>query len=645
MAWATWLFGLFLSQLSVSRATWVPVNASRTVVIGGHPYYLTTEPVLSLPNIQLPQEIVPFAIFNANTSSVTRASLSSTIASWQEIDDVFNDGFLQGALIRHASYGSAALSSSAIDFLNSKGTELVMLADHVSAFRTNGRFVIAAVGNINLPAGPYVLARDAFGKPAVYAPLRLHFDDSQSFFKSVSPLSDGSFAVVSATMDTDSSPYIGVPSRIYTLQKSDPELPLAGVRVSVKDIYLLKGLRASAGNRHFYTTYPPRNVTGPAVSRLLQLGAQVVGITKTVQFANGDRATADWIDYHAPFDQRNDGYREPSGSSTGAGTSISALDWLDVSIGSDTGGSIRDPAGVNGLFGIRPSVGAISLEDVVPLSDVLDTGGFISRDPKLFAAFGKAWYADSFKSYPSFPHRILLSSDFENVSPSASAIYNAFIEKLQTFLGATTTNFSIQEAWNETSGIKTPVDVLLNQTYALLIGWHQWNAVGKPFFADYAAANQGRKPHVNPGVLIRWNYAQSQGLSAFETELSHREAFENWTLNHFLTENRESCSDSIFMYPQSPGEYVSREMYYSSPNGPPFGFSTADTAVHARLPDLVIPIGQIPFMSNITGIEEQLPVTVSLVARRGCDFVLLDLLNALADADIVHVVKTGRTAF
>lgn len=101
-------------------------------------------------------------------------------------------------------------------------------------------------------------------------------------------------------------------------------------------------------------------------------------MTKTVQFANGDRATADWVDYHAPFDIRGDGYREPSGSSTGAGASTAAHDWLDVAIGSDTGGSIRGPAGVNGLYGIRPSVGAISLDEVMPLSDVLDTGGYVS---------------------------------------------------------------------------------------------------------------------------------------------------------------------------------------------------------------------------------------------------------------------------
>ena len=117
---------------------------------------------------------------------------------------------------------------------------------------------------------------------------------------------------------------------------------------------LVKGLRTSAGNRNFYTLYDPRNATAPAVTRLMTLGASIIGVTKTVQFANGDRATAvrhsqrcsslwdmiakippkDWVDYHAPFAPRGDGYREPSGSSTGAAAGVAALDFVDVAIGS-----------------------------------------------------------------------------------------------------------------------------------------------------------------------------------------------------------------------------------------------------------------------------------------------------------------------
>lgn len=76
------------------------------------------------------------------------------------------------------------------------------------------------------------------------------------------------------------------------------------LRLGVKDIYDLKGLRTSGGNRAFYDLYPPRNATGPAIQRLIDAGAVIVGKMGTVQFANGDNPTADWVDFHCPFNPR-----------------------------------------------------------------------------------------------------------------------------------------------------------------------------------------------------------------------------------------------------------------------------------------------------------------------------------------------------
>lgn len=76
------------------------------------------------------------------------------------------------------------------------------------------------------------------------------------------------------------------------------------LRLGVKDIFDLKGLRTSGGNRAFYDLYPARNTTGPAVQRLIDAGAIVVGKMGTVQFANGDNPTADWVDFHCPFNPR-----------------------------------------------------------------------------------------------------------------------------------------------------------------------------------------------------------------------------------------------------------------------------------------------------------------------------------------------------
>lgn len=65
-------------------------------------------------------------------------------------------------------------------------------------------------------------------------------------------------------------------------------------------------------------------------------GAVIVGRVKTSQFANGESATADWVDQMCPFNPRGDGYQQPQSSSSGPGAAAAAYDWLDHTIGSDT---------------------------------------------------------------------------------------------------------------------------------------------------------------------------------------------------------------------------------------------------------------------------------------------------------------------
>lgn len=63
-------------------------------------------------------------------------------------------------------------------------------------------------------------------------------------------------------------------------------------------------MRKTGGSRAFHDLYPARNATAPAVQRLIDAGAVVVGKMGTVQFANGDHPTADWVDFHCPFNPR-----------------------------------------------------------------------------------------------------------------------------------------------------------------------------------------------------------------------------------------------------------------------------------------------------------------------------------------------------
>jgi hypothetical protein len=114
--------------------------------------------------------------------------------------------------------------------------------------------------------------------------------------------------------------------------------------------------------------------------------------TRLSQFAIGQYGTADNVDYGVPFNVRGDGYQEPSSSSSGSGASAGAYSWVDLALGSDTGGSVRAPAGMNGVYGNRPSQGAIDLTGALPLSTHMDTAALLSYDAKNFAKYAKAYY-------------------------------------------------------------------------------------------------------------------------------------------------------------------------------------------------------------------------------------------------------------
>ena len=226
-----------------------------------------------------------------------------------------------------------------------------------------------------LPSGPYFISPNG----DLFQSYRLYGDISGAFTQPLAPaavaVEGGSYVALPVTVPGIDSPGVAVPSRLYYTKTA--EKPLAGVRTAIKDIYDVAGVRTSDGNRAYYGLYPPRTKNALTVQRLIDAGAVLVGKIETSQFANGEQATADWVDYHSPFNPRGDGYQDPSSSSSGAGSAIASYPWLDLALGSDTGGSIRGPSQVSGVYGNRPSHGLVPLTGVMPLAPELDTAGFL----------------------------------------------------------------------------------------------------------------------------------------------------------------------------------------------------------------------------------------------------------------------------
>ena len=350
-----------------------------------------------------------------------------------------------------------------------------------------------------LPPGPYLLSSAG----ALYQPWRLYTDFAGAFTQPLIPAADGAFAPLPAAVAGIQSPAVAVPSRLYYAKSSSK--PLAGVRIGIKDIYDVADVRTSDGNRAFYSLYPPASTSAVAVQLLIDAGAIIVGKMKTSQFANGELATADWVDYHSPFNPRGDGYQDPSSSSSGPGAGEGSYPWLDLALGSDTGGSIRGPAQVQGLFGNRPSHGLVPLTNVMPLAPQLDTAGFEARDPALWTAAAKVLYP-SLKSYTAYPKKIQTINFPANASAGGSdAVVLDFLAKLEGFLGATTTELDYEALWNDTKPKEagdSSLDELLNITYPILISKEQTMLLRDGFYADYAKAHDGRRPFVDPVPLV-----------------------------------------------------------------------------------------------------------------------------------------------
>lgn len=126
---------------------------------------------------------------------------------------------------------------------------------------------------------------------------------------------------------------VAVPSRLRRHVSS--KLPLSSIRVAVKDNFDLEGTKTSLCSKSYLQTYPEKSQSAPCIQQILDLGASIIGKTKLCAFAQSEEPT-EAIEYTSPWSARADGFQSSGGSSNGSGAAISAYDWLDITIGSDS---------------------------------------------------------------------------------------------------------------------------------------------------------------------------------------------------------------------------------------------------------------------------------------------------------------------
>jgi aspartyl-tRNA(Asn)/glutamyl-tRNA(Gln) amidotransferase subunit A len=155
--------------------------------------------------------------------------------------------------------------------------------------------------------------------------------------------------------------------------KGEKLAPLAGVPLALKDVLAQKGVPTTAGSKILQGWKPPYDST--VVAKLKQAGVVILGKTNMDEFAMG--SSTENSGYGPTFNPW-DLSRTPGGSSGGSAAAVSAFE-APLAIGSDTGGSIRQPAALTGIVGVRPTYGAVSRYGLIAYSSSLDQAGPFGR--------------------------------------------------------------------------------------------------------------------------------------------------------------------------------------------------------------------------------------------------------------------------
>ncbi|KAK0702782.1 amidase signature domain-containing protein [Lasiosphaeris hirsuta] len=519
--------------------------------------------------------------------SATRKSLEDALDRFESEDDVFQRVFFEGGtIIAQLSDGSTECSSpdDVTDFLWSHSSELILSPSATP-----------------IPEGPYLIKG-----ASLHQGWRLYEDELFAFVSAVVP-EDGpdEFRAYSGV-----HPVVAVPSRLYF--PKDKSKPLNGLRITVKDNFHLAGA----------------NETSAYAKDLISQGA----------VAPPEKS----IDYFPPFNTRGDGYQGPSGSSMGAAASVSGYEWVDVSLGTDTTGSIRMPAASYGLWRVRTTPGSFSLEAVMPSVPPFDTLGILARTPaqigRIYSAAGKSLEGQTQK-----PTRILYPTDFFPMQNGPQqAMQEEFLTALESSLGIEHTKINLAETWAMSGPAErvTPLkDFLRKSGYwpNFYDGFHAHDDLNEGY-----PKKVGKKVYTSPFMTTRWQRGIDTTKEQRDQGRQECDVVSKWLFSEHLT------PDTIMLIPAGRPAANYRDMIPEPGRGAPpdTAFSPMYLATVLGVPHLIVPIGQNPFQSRVSGNIEYAPIVGSLVGARGTDLMLPStVVGALTHARWPTTVLVGRNTF
>ncbi|EGX45092.1 hypothetical protein AOL_s00173g193 [Orbilia oligospora ATCC 24927] len=609
------------------------------VEIGSVAYFVRNRVEKTLPEeytgVLPPLSIVPAVLLNVQADSpITRDFLEKSISTFSAIDDVFTLDFIKNGIII-AQVGrdetSTQVSSELESYLTSKNIGLLFSrpTSHLEA---------------PLPQGPYILR----GRN-IHQPWRLYEDHLRAFVTAVFPADDGNphgFQPLRAGAYNGLYPVVAVPSRIYYPATKDK--PLNGKRITVKDIYFLAGIKKTLGSRAYTECYGPDEETSQFIQELIDQGAIILGKTKMGAYAGSEIPPEKCIDYFAPWNPRGDGYQGPSGSSSGAGATVAGYDWVDLSLGGDTSGSIRMPAASYGLWGLKGTDQAFPMKNIMPNVEAFDSIGILGRSPQELVDILKASGFASL-SQAKLPSKIYYLTDwFPMKNDAQQAMVESFLKILENYVGIKHEKVSIAAEWLKSG----PEDVrhLTVVEFLAKTGYYPNHYDGYHVYDKFRSDYQkkfGKKPYTSPFMERRWNRGKESSPENRQRSIDEMKVFRDWIFKTFLETEADGISGPIMLIPLGRPGNNPRDVV--PPAGPEFAPTAYDSIFFSSIvgiPQAIIPIGQNPYQSRASGNTEYAPIVASFAGVRGSDLILIELAQkALERAGWPIIVQTGPNIF
>ncbi|WVO18177.1 hypothetical protein L204_105880 [Cryptococcus depauperatus] len=593
--------------------------------------------------------------------------LRETIGFYLE-DDVFSTAWLRsiGILLQDLPLDSTVSLNYTIlnDLTKDFGTRQVLLDQRIEVVKSRDLpSKLLSLYTLDIPQtsspvrGPY-LAHSPLTSNVLrlYPVYRLYPDTYKTFASGVYPLHDGkgSYATL-GRVDQAGNLLIPVPSRLYSMGNSSTPKPLVGSRVAVKDVFDMKGVYTAAGSRVYREWKKKLNETASSLEKLEKVGCAIVGKAKSSHFARiGD--SIEWtFDELYPFSPRADQYLSCGSSSSGPACAIASYDWLDFAVGTDTAGSIRGPAAGVGVYGNRPTPGMIALDGIMPMTVEEDTIGVLTRNPDMLKEFLETWYSGNkvIKPHSKLPRTIRVPSEtVEGLSPELSKLILGFVEKVAQALEMNVEMINMTAAGMQAGWTPKVLDDLVMDINGHLTEASQWKLMGQNLVMDYWSNNDGRFPPIGSDTFEAWRWARDANWTQKDYEQIYwrTKKFSDWYNGIILGRDDQTCSQNIYMEPLGLDEIPFYREASLNDHRLPVGFrnisltSTAPCSL-AGCPHFVAPIGQVSYQSLVSEKVEMVPVTMSIIAASGCDFMLLSAIDKLTQVGVLQEVMTGKTAF